>query len=220
MTRVGFRPERRIAEMEDPFSRPLFASDVEVYGVETAIALAELSTPIAELNRSYRQAVQARALLSGDALNDWLGKSVRVFLRHDSVYVFAISFGRQFGMANRLLMQDVKFVVDRIGREQTLSLRGPLQNMTTVHAWLEGVLTGVSEFADTDNTGTCERQALMVSGCTGVTYRPALFSTFVNQELTAPVAGARSATLLPGRCKIWCRDVVAFETPVPRSHLP
>ncbi len=139
------QPERRIAEMEDPFSRPLFASDVEVYGVETAIALAELSTSIAELNRSYRQAVQARALLSGDALNDWLGKSVRVFLRHDSVYVFAISFGRQFGMANRLLMQDVKFVVDRIGREQTLSLRGPLQNMTTVHAWLEGVLTGVSE---------------------------------------------------------------------------
>lgn len=220
MTRVGFRPERRITEMEDPFSRPLFANDLEVFGVETAIALAELSPAVAELNRSYRQAVQNRSLVSGQKLDNWLGQRVRVFLRHDSVYVFVISCGRQFGMANRLVLHDVRFVVDRIGREQTLSLRGPLQNMTTVHAWLEGQLAEVSEFADTDNSGTLERQQLTASTYTGVTYRPALFATFVNHELTAPVTSANAAVLLPGRCKIWCRDVLAFESPVPRSHFP
>lgn len=219
MTRVGFRPERRIAEMEDPFSRPLFASDLEVFGVETAIALAELSAPVADLNRRYRQATQARSLLSGESLTPWIGQPVRVFLRHDTVYVFALTVGRQFGMANRVVLGNIKFTVDRLGRDQTLSLRGPLQNMTTVHAWLDGELLEVHEFADTENSGTSERQQLIEQGFTGVTYRPALFSTFVNNELTAPVMSASKAVLLPGRCKLWCRDVVGFESPVPRSHL-
>ncbi len=182
-------------------------SDLEQFGLDAAVALAELHPQIADLNRTYRMRVQSRSLISGKLLEEWNGRRVKVFLRHDSVFVFAIASDSEIGMANHVELNTVRFIVDATGRSQTLSLRGPLANSTTIHAWLEGILVSSSEHAaDTTLLPTLANE-VQKQGFVPVTYRPALFESFVTCDSHQPVKTADSLKMIPGKLKVWARGL-------------
>ena len=68
----------------------VLADDIASFGITAAIALAQLTPKIADLNRTYRQLVSARALSVLPEIQPWVEQTVNVFLRHDNVFVFAI----------------------------------------------------------------------------------------------------------------------------------
>jgi hypothetical protein len=172
------------------------ADDVEEFGLETAVALAELPADIARLNRSYRRIVAQRTLRKVPEIYEWCGRTVQVFLRHDEVYVFAVACGDFIGMANQLELTDAAFVVDTTGRQQTLQQSGPLTNFTTVHAFISGTLRRISD----------ETEIPELSGWEPVIYRPSSFESFASAVTGRSIHRSLRVLMVPGRVKVWCSE--------------
>lgn len=219
MTSVRSQSVHRLCRTPQLPSGPLVVSDLEQFGPDAAVALAELHPEIAELNRLYRTQVQSRSLIRGSSLNHWNGTRVRAFLRHDSVFVFAIASEREVGMANHVELNNVRFVVDSIGRKQTLSLRGPLANSTTVHAWLEGELISTSEHAADASVLSGLVSEAHKLGFVPVTYRPALFEFFSTCDSHQPVIAADFVKMIPGKQKVLARGLVQMYPRTDRSEI-
>jgi hypothetical protein len=187
------------------------ADDVASFGVDAAQALSELPIAIAGLNRTYRHLVARRSLLSLPQLNDWLGTPANVFLRHDAVFVFAIHHHPHVGMANFVELHDATFVVDEIGRQQTLQKTGTLPNHSTVHAFVSGRLIRIQN----------EALSLDLQTWHPVLYRPDQGPHFLaarcpgelpdvcSQEFQ-PVQSASRVLMVPGRVKVWCQNPAGF----------
>lgn len=179
------------------------ADDVLEFGADVAVALAELPTPLAQLNRSYRRQVEQRTLLRVPDLREWCGQPVRVFLRHSTVSVFAIARWEAsasldvLGMANYVRLSQAEMVVDACGRQQTLRQVGPLSNRTTVHAFVSGTLTEIEDVPPEAD----------LSDWVPVSYRPQSQATFVVAGTDQPVITAETVLLLPGTVKVWCRGL-------------
>jgi hypothetical protein len=179
-------------------NRDFLCRDAYRFGAAPAIALAELDPDTAQLNRTYLECISQHSLRALPEIDEWCGAQVRVFLRHDNVFVFAIAFQSLIGMANSVVLRNARFCVDEAGREQTNAKCGPLKNRTTVHAWIEGTLEQVSN------------QALhAASDSYAVTYRPDQNEHFVLLDTGLPVFAATDAFMVPGRCKVWARHVVS-----------
>lgn len=202
MTRVVPKPvpvpPSPLAESQDSSGQALlFSRDVDQFGVGSAIALSELCAETAQLNRTYLECIAERSLRVLPEIESWCGYRVRVFLRHDNVFVFAIAFQSWIGMANSVVLSNVRFCVDLTGREQTNSKCGPLKNQSTVHAWVQGTLTRVSNDAWAPE-----------ADAQSIVYRPDRNEQFVLQETSQPVFAASDVFMVPGRCKVWARDVI------------
>lgn len=174
-----------------------FQTDIVMFGTDAAVALRSLSSHSAALNRGYRIQVQQRSLRVLPEIQEWSGRQVQVFLRHDSVYVFAIAFNQLFGMANHVELTAAELNVDPEGRRQTLSKCGPLANLTSVHAYVTGTLTRI-----TDGTEHPD-----LTDWIPVVYRPADHVSFVCQKSGCPVHHAASVLMIPGDVKVWCQGL-------------
>lgn len=182
------------------------ADDLAAFGITAAAALAQLSPPMANLNRTYRQLVAKRALSILPEIQPWVGQAVEVFLRHDNVFVFAIHRSPQVGMANAVELCEARFVVDETGRQQTLRLEGTLPNLSTVHAFVIGRASSLSnEPPDVD-----------LSDWHPVLYRPDMGTTFMTTSSPGPIPenvrvdllpmhSAERVLMIPGRIKVWCQ---------------
>ncbi len=173
----------------------LFERDVLQFSAPTAIALAELTEETSQLNRTYLECLAARSLKVIPEVETWCGYRVRVFLRHDNVFVFAIAFQSHIGMANSVILHHVRFCVDTVGRDQTNDKRGPLKNLSTVHAWVQGTMSSVS-----NETWSAPEDSL------AVVYRPDRNSQFVLEKTGEPVESADEVFLVPGRFKVRARN--------------
>lgn len=154
--------------------------------------LDELHPDTAFLNRTYLREVQARSLKVVPEILDWRGYRVRVFLRHDSQFVFAIAFRSWIGMANHVIVRNAQFEVDIAGRRQTLERRGPLPNGTTVHAWISGTL----DVVDNDAGEVSDEME-------PVFYKPAETSCFCRASCGSPLQQASVVHCAPGPLKVW-----------------
>lgn len=192
------------------------ADDIEAFGDEAALALTELPLHIAELNRTYRRVVAQRALWKMPAMETWRHHMVNVFLRHDAVYVFAIHHHSHVGMANFVELHNVSFVVDAVGRDQTLRKTGTLPNLSTVHAYVSGEMTGISDELPTGEAGAFPLWH-------PVYYRPDRDSSFMTSLhpttdedhvslVLQPVTRATRVRMIPGRIKVWCQQPGCTET--------
>ncbi len=152
----------------------------------------ELHPDTALLNRTYLQEVEARRLKVVPEILDWLGYRVRVFLRHDRNFVFAIAFRSWIGMANHVVLRNATFEVDKAGRTQTLEQRGPLANRTTVHAWITGTLDSVSN--DSPNAD---------ADMEPVVYKPAELQHFCRATDLSHVHSSPLVQCVPGPSKVW-----------------
>lgn len=155
-------------------------------------ALRGLACQTARLNRIYVRDVANRALRTLPEIAAWRGKRVRVFLRHTTEFVFALSCDDVIGMANSVDIHDAIFFVDETGRQQTLRKEGPLPNGSTVHAWVEGTLIDVS-----NDFIRCPE------GCTAVTFRPAQAPWFVTSPEQLPLFSASEVLFRAGEFKVW-----------------
>ena len=184
----------------------VLADDVAAFGIAAAVALAQLPPKIADLNRTYRRLVAARALSLLPEIKPWLAKSVDVFLRHDAVFVFAIHRAPRVGMANSVELFQARFVVDETGRQQTLRQEGTLPNLSTVHAFVTGHLGHLSD----------ETPEVALSDWHPVLYRPDLGPAFMTtsspgpmpenlRQSLLPVHSAERVLMIPGRIKVWCQ---------------
>ena len=184
----------------------VLADDIAAFGIAAAVALAQLPPKIADLNRTYRRLVAARALSLLPEIKPWLEQLVDVFLRHDAVFVFAIHRAPQVGMANAVELCDARFVVDETGRQQTLRQEGTLPNLSTVHAFVTG------------NAGLLSDEApeITLSDWHPVLYRPDLGPAFMTTSSPGPMAEdvrqsllpvhfAERVLMIPGRIKVWCQ---------------
>lgn len=182
------------------------ADDIAAFGITAAVALAQLPPTIADLNRTYRQLVSARALSVLPEIQLWVEKTVNVFLRHDNVFVFAIHHGPQIGMTNAVELCEARFVVDETGRQQTLRQEGTLPNLSTVHAFVTGRVCGLSN----------EAPDVILSNWHPVLYRPDIGTAFMttaspgplveNERIDLqPVHSAERVLMIPGRVKVWCQ---------------
>ncbi len=154
--------------------------------------LDELHPDTAFLNQTYLREVQARSLKVVPEILDWRGYRVRVFLRHDSQFVFAIAFRSWIGMANHVIVRNVQFEVDLAGRRQTLERRGPLPNGTTVHAWISGTL----DVVDNDAGEVSDEME-------PVFYKPSETSCFCRASCGSPLQQASVVQCAPGPLKVW-----------------
>ena len=202
-----------------------FCADWRTFGFVAAVALAELSPDIAALNRLYRKLVSGRQLLRLPEIADWRGRRVSVFLRHSDVSVFAIHCSPGIGMSNMVILNDAVFVVDQTGHQQTLLKKGPLENQSSVHAFVTGTLVSVSDSVD-DNL-----RAKIPGDFLPVIYRPELRASFlvghtdpplVPQGIEGdpqwlPVSAASQVVMIPGRQKVWCSDPVSCVLPELRN---
>ena len=184
----------------------VLADDIEAFGIAAAVALAQLPPKIADLNRTYRRLVAARALSSMSDIKPWLAKSVDVFLRHDTVFVFAIHREPQVGMANAVELCEARFLVDETGRQQTLRQQGTLPNLSTVHAFVTGHVGLLSD----------EAPEVVLSDWHPVLYRPDLGPAFLTTsspgpmpenvlQSLLPVHSAERVLMIPGKIKVWCQ---------------
>ena len=184
----------------------VLADDVAAFGIAAAVALAQLPPKIADLNRTYRRLITARALSLLPEINPWLEKSVDVFLRHDTVFVFAIHRAPQVGMANAVELCEARFLVDETGRQQTLRQQGTLPNLSTVHAFVTGYVGLLSD----------EAPEVVLSDWHPVLYRPDLGPAFMTtlspgpmpenvRQSLLPVHSAERVLMIPGRIKVWCQ---------------
>ncbi len=188
-----------------PLRQVQFVRDCAAFGCESAEALQQLSPDVASLNRRYRLAVESRDLRRLPEISAWRGRTARVFLRHDAVFVFAIACGTEFGMTNSVELRDVRFEVDLVGRAQTLEHRGPLAGQTAVHACLSGILADMSDEWERDgqselphpvnSDGTVEWRPVL--------YRPTEHQTFVDALDQEPVVCASCVLMIPGPVKVW-----------------
>lgn len=184
----------------------LLADDIAAFGITAAMALAELTPMIADLNRSYRQLVSARALSVLPEIQSWAEQTVNVFLRHDNVFVFAIHRAPQIGMTNAVELCEARFVVDETGRQQTLRQEGTLPNLSTVHAFVTGRVCSLSN----------EAPDVILSDWHPVLYRPDIGTAFMTTPLPGPltenirldllpVHSAERVLMMPGKIKVWCQ---------------
>ena len=184
----------------------VLADDIASFGITAAIALAQLTPKIADLNRTYRQLVSARALSVLPEIQPWVEQTVNVFLRHDNVFVFAIHRSPQIGMTNAVELCEARFVVDETGRQQTLRQAGTLPNLSTVHAFVTGRVCSLSD----------EAPDVILSDWHPVLYRPDIGTAFMttstpgpipeNRRLDfQPVHSAERVLMIPGKIKVWCQ---------------
>lgn len=182
------------------------ADDIAAFGIAAAVALAQLPPKIADLNRTYRRLVSARALSVLPEIKVWLQQTVDVFLRHDNVFVFAIHCAPRVGMANAVELCQAEFVVDETGRQQTLRQEGTLPNQSTVHAFVRGRVCSLSD----------EAPEVILSDWHPVLYRPDIGDTFMTTAVPGPLPGstrlelrpvraADRVLMIPGRIKVWCQ---------------
>lgn len=191
-------PETTVTSPTSPWNdrASVFERDVLQFSVPTAVALAELNEETAQLNRTYLECIAERSLRVIPEVESWSGYRVRVFLRHDNVFVFAIAFQSWIGMANSVVLRQAKFCVNPIGREQTNGKRGPLRNLSTVHAWVQGTMSAV-----TNETWSVPEDAVPVI------YRPDRYEHFILEKSGELVPSADEVFLVPGRYKVWARGL-------------
>jgi hypothetical protein len=184
----------------------LLADDIAAFGITAAAALAQLTPKIADLNRTYRQLVSARALSVLPEIQQWVEQTANVFLRHDNVFVFAIHRAPQIGMTNTVELCEARFVVDETGRQQTLRKEGTLPNLSTVHAFVTGRVCSLSN----------EAPDVILSDWHPVLYRPDIGTAFMTTSLPGPlienmrldllpVHSAERVLMMPGKIKVWCQ---------------
>lgn len=184
----------------------VLADDIAAFGMAAAMALAQLTPKIADLNRTYRQLVSARALSVLPEIQPWVEQAVDVFLRHDNVFVFAIHRPPQIGMTNAVELCEARFVVDETGRQQTLRQEGTLPNLSTVHAFVTGRVCSLSD----------EAPEVMLSDWHPVLYRPDIGTSFMTTSTPGPVSQnvrfdlrpvhtAERVLMIPGKIKVWCQ---------------
>ena len=184
----------------------LLADDIAAFGMTAAVALAQLTPSIADLNRTYRELVSARSLSVLPGIQPWVGQTVNVFLRHDNVFVFAIHRAPQIGMTNAVELCEARFVVDETGRQQTLRQEGTLPNLSTVHAFVTGRVCSLSN----------EAPDVILSDWHPVLYRPDIGTAFMTTSLPGPlienmcsdlqpVHSAERVLMIPGKIKVWCQ---------------
>ncbi|MFO0975834.1 MAG: hypothetical protein U0996_05510 [Planctomycetaceae bacterium] len=166
--------------------------DLESRATTLSSVFEELHPDTAFLNRTYLQEVEARRLKVVPEILDWLGYRVRVFLRHDRNFVFAIAFRSSIGMANHVVLRNATFEVDDAGRTQTLEQRGPLANRTTVHAWITGTLNAVSNESPTAD-----------ADMEPVIYKPAERKHFCRAADRSPLHCSELVQCVPGPAKVW-----------------
>ena len=95
---------------------------------------------IAALNQRYLETVRSRMMCSAETAGGWHGRTVCVFLRHESDHVFAIAEDRLFGMADFVTLENATFHVDEPGRLEACQGEGLLPNGRNVHAFVIGRL--------------------------------------------------------------------------------
>ncbi|MFO0999297.1 MAG: hypothetical protein U0936_03095 [Planctomycetaceae bacterium] len=184
----------------------VLADDIAAFGMAAAVALAQLPPTIADLNRTYRQLVSARALSVMPEIQPWVERTVNVFLRHDNVFVFAIHCSPQVGMTNAVELCEARFVVDETGRQQTLRKEGTLPNLSTVHAFVTGRVCNLSD----------EAPDVVLSDWHPVLYRPDIGTSFMTTSLPGPIPAnvrcelqpvhtADRVLMIPGKIKVWCQ---------------
>lgn len=184
----------------------VLADDIAAFGMTAAVALAQLPPQIADLNRTYRQLVSARALSVLPEIQSWAEQTVNVFLRHDNVFVFAIHRSSQVGMANAVELCEARFFVDEMGRQQTLRREGTLPNQSTVHAFVTGRACSLSN----------EAPDVLLDEWHPVLYRPDIGTAFMTTAFPGPmiekvrldlqpVHSARRVLMIPGKIKVWCQ---------------
>jgi hypothetical protein len=184
----------------------VLTDDIAAFGTTAAVALAQLTPKIADLNRTYRQLVSERALSVLPEIQSWVDQTVNVFLRHNNVFVFAIHRSPQIGMTNAVELREARFVVDETGRQQTLRTEGTLPNMSTVHAFVTGRICSLSNKAPD----------AVLSDWHPVLYRPDIGTAFMTTALPGPlienvrldllpVHSAQRVLMIPGKIKVWCQ---------------
>jgi hypothetical protein len=184
----------------------VLADDIAAFGITAAAALAQLTPKIADLNRTYRQLVSARALSVLPEIQPWAEQTVNVFLRHDNVFVFAIHRAPQIGMTNAVELCEARFVVDETGRQQTLRKEGTLPNLSTVHAFITGRVCSLSN----------EAPDVILSDWHPVLYRPDIGTAFMTTSTPGPIPenvrlnflpvhSAERVLMIPGKIKVWCQ---------------
>lgn len=184
----------------------VLADDIAAFGITAAAALAQLPPKIADLNRTYRQLVSARALSVLPEIQSWVEQTVNVFLRHDNVFVFAIHHSPHVGMANAVELREARFVVDETGRQQTLRQDGTLPNLSTVHAFVTGRVCSLSN----------EALDVVLTEWHPVLYRPDIGTAFMTTSIPGPIPenvrsdlqpvhSAERVLMIPGKIKVWCQ---------------
>ncbi len=156
-------------------------------------ALDALPKSIRRLNKVYLDGISARNLLPSVECQDWIGKPASVFLRHDKVCVFAIVCEDHVGMADFVTLANAQFHVDLTGRLQSNQQQGPLPNRRTVHAYLTGTLTEISD------SGTVPGDVRWKP----VQYLPAEYSSFRIAGDNVDIRHSAIVRLTPGRQKVW-----------------
>lgn len=158
------------------------------------VALCQLPADLRELNRIYIDCVGKRSLRSAQEAVGWLDRIVTVFLRHDQVRVFAIASDGAVAMADFVTLKDVTFHVNAIGRKQSNTELGPLPNRRTVHAFLTGRLTEISNAARFPSSECWEP----------VIYHPLNRAAFVRAQSLQSIHASSTVRMVPGPQKVWC----------------
>jgi len=201
------------------------ANDITAFGPEAALALTELPDHLAVLNRTYRHLVARRALWKMPAVENWRHRTVNVFLRHDAVYVFAVHHHPHVGMANFVELRNASFVVDVMGREQTLRKTGTLPNFSTVHAYVAGEMTAIGdEIPNSSNSDSPiwhpvfyrpDRDSQFMTSLHPATVNNALSGDALSGDALSlvmqPVRNASRVRMIPGRIKVWCQQPNSVE---------
>ena len=156
-------------------------------------ALNALPKPIRQLNKLYLEGITARSLLPATDCQEWIGKTASVFLRHDKVCVFAIVCEEQVGMADFVTLTHAQFHVDLTGRRQSNREQGPLPNRRSVHAYLTGTLTVISD------TGTMPDG----SKWKPIQYLPTEHSSFHIAGDDVAIHRCSVVRMTPGKQKVW-----------------
>jgi hypothetical protein len=160
-------------------------------------ALSHLPTNVRHINEIYLRHIAARSMIAADEAQAHVRQMVTVFLRHDQIKIFAVVFHEPnpgvVGMADFVSLQDVIFHVNAVGYQQTLEKCGPLPNHRTVHAYLTGEMTAMSDQGETPPQGEWSP----------VCYNPTISRNFFLRNTETPIYTARRVLMTPGLNKVW-----------------
>ena len=157
-------------------------------------AMQQTAPDIDVLNRRYVASVKRRVLCGASTVNDWHGRSVSVFLRHESDHVFAIAADDLIGMADFVAIEHATFHVDEVGRQQACRGRGELPNGRNVHAFVCGRLLWA----------TMQSRLRATDDWQQVVYNPRRMHAFHLRNGGLPIHRAGLVLFTPDPARVWC----------------
>lgn len=167
-------------------------------------AITEMADDISAMNQRYLNAVRCRALCDAETVNSWQGRTVSVFLRHETDHVFAIADSDLFGMADFVAIERATFRVDEPGRQTACEGNGLLPNGRNIHAFVTGRLLWASMHS------ICPVPEDWLT----IVYNPHRMSTFQVRATGQPILQADQVVFTPDPLLVRCpvpADLMSME---------